>query len=80
MEHELDFHLNSPPLSARLRQTVQWAWEILREERHTMLVLIWGPGSWDAGKLRQVHSARGRPELPWTKKADDKAQATRVKE
>ena len=38
------------------------------------------PGSWDVGKLRQVHSARGRPELPWTKKADDKAQATRVKE
>ena len=38
------------------------------------------PGSWDVGKLRQVHSARGRLELPWTKKADDKAQATRVKE
>lgn len=54
MEHELDFHLNSPPLSARLKQTVQWAWEILREERHTMLVLISGAGSWDAGQATRV--------------------------
>lgn len=39
-------------------------------------------GCWDIGELRQVHSAKGKPEPPGTKQTDSKAQTEegRVKE